>query len=926
MDLKKHISLCCVRFVVILLLATVFYIPTKTYAAYELYDSFDKNTINTAIWDKIDTGNSITLTSTPGMLKTTGTSAWNNPALYSKNTFTRTGGKAMVTQFQSNVDVPVSVYHFSPTQFPTNPLNTGYGTYMQAFQVRTVVPNALVQYPVFNGAGFFRSHNYEAVTVLRPAGGSYHLISGGLFGTFPNATLVWANQSGTDSALFAGLNFYSGNSTVPEVKVVQLTGNYATQYGLANAADSFTRSDSTTLGNDEIGGKTWSEVNGNWAISNGKISNTAGGVGSAVLSNVGSEGIYETDVNIPATPTDFGILFRYSDFNNYLVAYYDSTLQAIALYKKVSGTTSLISQTGITLTANNTYRWRVLDHNNNICLYLNDSIQFGGCIVDTTHAGNTGAGLQVVGSTTTFDNVAFWPRTVTLPIAEVGTFSTVPTSSSTSLATDSFTGTNNTTLTAHSMDTGAGWTVTQGGFSLQNNTASPSAVGSIAVTNLGQTDYAVSSDITVKAGYGADTEWYAGMIVRYIDNNNYTYSRFLWQFGSTEVETWDIVNGVPSLINAVNLGSLLGKNSTHNQKVAVVGNQVGVYFDGELVAQGTTRNLTGTKGGIQIFNDVGAVTAPLSTFDNFLAQTVLSDTLPPPAITDLATTTPTTSSSVLFSWTPVYDDAAGTSYYRLYRSPTSGVLGSQINSNGATTGGSYTDSSLTSSGTYYYTARGVDINGNESTIDQNNQLAITFSAPSIVNNTQENTQQNSSSQSTTTQCTNQKPMASPHLFQANPTGNAVTLYFVPVNSPVDRYAISYGLTPGDKRYNVVFNQGRSSGAIAYTINALEPNKTYYFRVRAYNGCMPGDWGNELKVVTNKKGNIVRINTTATIKPASTNSCEYTVVPGDSLSKIAKHKLGNSTSYEIIKDKNKNKYPSLSNSTIIRVGWTLQVGC
>ncbi|MGI0059049.1 MAG: hypothetical protein ACREBJ_04705 [Nitrosotalea sp.] len=44
-----------------------------------------------------------------------------------------------------------------------------------------------------------------------------------------------------------------------------------------------------------------------------------------------------------------------------------------------------------------------------------------------------------------------------------------------------------------------------------------------------------------------------------------------------------------------------------------------------------------------------------------------------------------------------------------------------------------------------------------------------------------------------------------------------------------------------------FKQGTSSAAITYTVNALTLNQTYYFRVRANNGCAPGNWSRVLGV-------------------------------------------------------------------------------
>lgn len=99
-------------------------------------------------------------------------------------------------------------------------------------------------------------------------------------------------------------------------------------------------------------------------------------------------------------------------------------------------------------------------------------------------------------------------------------------------------------------------------------------------------------------------------------------------------------------------------------------------------------------------------------------------------------------------------------------------------------------------------------------------------------------------------CTTATPTA-PDLFQIDTSNNKAILYFAPASGFVNKYMISYGYTSGDDRFGVEFPQNQQSGVVAYAINDLQPNTTYYFRVRAGNGCMPGSWGNEMKITTAK---------------------------------------------------------------------------
>jgi hypothetical protein len=77
----------------------------------------------------------------------------------------------------------------------------------------------------------------------------------------------------------------------------------------------------------------------------------------------------------------------------------------------------------------------------------------------------------------------------------------------------------------------------------------------------------------------------------------------------------------------------------------------------------------------------------------------------------------------------------------------------------------------------------------------------------------------------------------------------VTLYFAPPTMPYSSFYIAYSRKPDSWEYGTEFSQGYSGGVIKYTINALQPNTTYYFKVRAGNGCATGNWGNTMTANT-----------------------------------------------------------------------------
>jgi len=102
-------------------------------------------------------------------------------------------------------------------------------------------------------------------------------------------------------------------------------------------------------------------------------------------------------------------------------------------------------------------------------------------------------------------------------------------------------------------------------------------------------------------------------------------------------------------------------------------------------------------------------------------------------------------------------------------------------------------------------------------------------------------------------CKNPKPDNNPDLFQIDVNDTQATLFYAPVSGNVGDYYISYSEQPGTYQYGTSTGQGQSSGALSFTVNYLNPNTTYYFRVRGQNGCMPGDFGNEMKITTRSKG-------------------------------------------------------------------------
>ncbi|MCL5784253.1 MAG: fibronectin type III domain-containing protein [Patescibacteria group bacterium] len=92
-------------------------------------------------------------------------------------------------------------------------------------------------------------------------------------------------------------------------------------------------------------------------------------------------------------------------------------------------------------------------------------------------------------------------------------------------------------------------------------------------------------------------------------------------------------------------------------------------------------------------------------------------------------------------------------------------------------------------------------------------------------------------------CNDAKP-ATPNLLSAVVTGpNQVTLNWSKADGSVSYYLVAYGLESGKMLYGNP-NVG-GADTTSYTVNDLSGGTTYYFKVRAGNGCTPGELSNEL---------------------------------------------------------------------------------
>jgi hypothetical protein len=178
---------------------------------------------------------------------------------------------------------------------------------------------------------------------------------------------------------------------------------------MANLSDAFNRADSTTsLGSADTGG-AWTAQQGTWGIlsNEGYLATSAGdGQCVATLDASSADGTLSAKLSFGNSP-DFGLIFRFSDNNNYSVATNDVSFSAtLVLYKRVAGSfTSLGSASN--MATGGTLSVELSGGTGNITVKKNGVSAITSS--DTAHGG-TKYGLRVYGGaslTCGFDDFSF---------------------------------------------------------------------------------------------------------------------------------------------------------------------------------------------------------------------------------------------------------------------------------------------------------------------------------------------------------------------------------------------------------------------------------------------------------------------------------------------------------------------------------------
>ena len=97
---------------------------------------------------------------------------------------------------------------------------------------------------------------------------------------------------------------------------------------------------------------------------------------------------------------------------------------------------------------------------------------------------------------------------------------------------------------------------------------------------------------------------------------------------------------------------------------------------------------------------------------------------------------------------------------------------------------------------------------------------------------------------------NERVPQPPILMTTIPGENSVTLKWIESNDPLTYYLVAYGTDP--KRYEFGNPNIGGVGTNEYTVVGLSADTTYYFAIRAGNGCASGEFSNQLPGTPNGK--------------------------------------------------------------------------
>jgi hypothetical protein len=176
---------------------------------------------------------------------------------------------------------------------------------------------------------------------------------------------------------------------------------------------------------------------------------------------------------------------------------------------------------------------------------------------------------------------------------------------------DTFTDSDGTNLTAHTMNTGSGWTSLFGTWVITSNRAVRSTSGDneVIVADAGATN--VTATVTANIGAAQSFAW-VGLVVRATDNSNY-WLGLIQTISSPSVQLYEKSGGSYTLRDSST--PVVTTSTDYNLKLVASGTTITFYIDNVQVATyaSMATGLSATKCGI----GASAINPTTRTFNDF---------------------------------------------------------------------------------------------------------------------------------------------------------------------------------------------------------------------------------------------------------------------------------------------------------------------
>lgn len=301
---------------------------------------------------------------------------------------TRSAGKTLLTTF----NVASGRFNFGWDSNQAASVTDGYDV------GATGALRALVNATAVEVSAFSFATDYQVALVMRDTGMFYY-IKGGIY---TNWTLLYISSL-LNSAYYPGIVTLTTSSvfTADNIRVP-----VATYIPVPLASDGFSATTTDGQGNAENNGTVGTAYTavGTWGVSGGSLSCSAlsGGLGFRYLNGVSADALI--DLSVTRSGGNAGIVARYVDANNYLIAYHDGT--NTKLDKVVAGVTTNLISAAATYGAARVLRL-ILDGTSARLFYNNAAVGSAATVPSST---STNHGIYTTNTGNTFDNFVVWAR------------------------------------------------------------------------------------------------------------------------------------------------------------------------------------------------------------------------------------------------------------------------------------------------------------------------------------------------------------------------------------------------------------------------------------------------------------------------------------------------------------------------------------